>query len=66
MKRSNERNKQNGLKGTLFWILSDADNHWRDLMKLLDIPEHASPEVNVKLSENINSLLTFSSVEGLK
>ena len=37
--------EQEGLKGTLFWTLSAADNHWKDIMKLLDVPEHASPEV---------------------
>ena len=32
---------QEGLEGTIFWIFSVADNHWRNLMKLLDVPEDA-------------------------
>ena len=39
------QSEQVGLKGTLFWTLSTADIHWRDLMKLLDVPEHSPPEV---------------------
>jgi hypothetical protein len=37
--------EQEGLKGTLFWTLSAADNHWRDIMNLLDVPADASPHV---------------------
>ena len=32
---------QEGLEGTIFWTFSAADNHWRNLMKLLDVPEDA-------------------------
>ena len=32
-------------KGTLFWTFSDANNHWRYIMKIIDVPEHVSPEV---------------------
>ena len=36
---------QEGLSGTLFFTFSAADNHWRKLMELLDVPENAPIEV---------------------
>ena len=32
---------QEGLEGTIYLTFSAADNHWRNLMKLLDVPEDA-------------------------
>ena len=39
------QSEQEGPKGTLFGDLCAYYNHWRDLMKLLDVPEHSPPEV---------------------
>ena len=35
--------EQEGLKGTLSWTLSAADNHWKDLMTPLDFLDGATP-----------------------
>ena len=44
--------EQEGLKGTLFWTLSAADNHWKDLMKLLDVPQGSNIQTRCQAVRN--------------
>ena len=36
---------QEGLKGTLFFTFSAADNHWKPLVRLLDVPDISNIQV---------------------
>jgi len=40
--------EQEGLLGTLFWTFSAAENHWKDLMSILGVPENAGIAVRRK------------------
>ena len=53
------QSEQEGPKGTLFWDLCAYYNHWRDLMKLLDVPEHASHEVKCQAVQKYPHIVDF-------
>ena len=40
-----ELSNQEGMESTLFFTFSAADNHWKKLMALLDVPENADRKV---------------------
>ena len=51
--------EQEGLKGNMFWNFSATDNYWRYLMKLLYVPEHASPEVKFQAVRKHRHIVDF-------
>jgi len=52
--------EQQGLRRTLFWTFSAADNHWKDLMVILGVPENAGIAVRRKAVNQNHPLMPSS------
>jgi len=51
--------EQQRLRGTLFWTFSAADNHWKDLMAILGVPEDAGIAVRRKVVNQNPHVVNF-------
>ena len=51
--------EQEGQKVNIFWTLYVADNHWKDIMTLIDVPYGATPEMKCKAVHDNPHILDF-------